>query len=223
MPKVKLTPPSGLGVREQDLDVRKLMRAVVLRLSGVAIAAGLAIAALAFTFMLIMPLKRSVPYVVHVDNQTGQVSVPTTQVVQRFRPQWINKAYFLRNWIVDLLTINQYTTVAIDDPAAQAFLRGSNAISEYNSFRASDNTFVRLAKNPALVRTVNIQSLEPVAGTKNMAVAQVQTTTHTHGHVRVTNRLITISYVFINSTDPATLHQNPIGIYITDFQISKQS
>lgn len=60
---------------------------------------GLAIAALAFTLYHMMPLKTVVPYIVRVDNVTGQVAVSPLDLkhyqvrereIRRFMAWWIN-------------------------------------------------------------------------------------------------------------------------------------
>lgn len=211
---------SPASLPEVELNTRALMSSVTSKLVKVAIATSVGCTCMAVAFMLLLPLKQSVPYIVHVNDQTGEVTVPAGQSVTAFKPQWDNTAFFLRRWITDMFTINQYLTASVEDPRAQYFLRGANAISEYKAFRVSDDTFARLVADPSLVRDVKITSLTPVAGTKNGAVAQITMTTLSKGTTTTVNSLLTVYYVFLPSTDPAVLQKNPIGVYITDFKLS---
>lgn len=205
---------------DTDLNTRALMSAVNGKLSRVSIATSMACAFLAFALWSMMPLKQAVPYVVQVNSTSGEVTVPADQAVAQFNPQWASIDFFLRRWVTDMFTINQYLTVNIYDPRAQGFLRGQNAIAEYKAFRESDKTFEQLAEDPSLVRDVNILSLTPIAGTENGVVAQVTMTVHRKGQPLVVNKLVTIYYAFIKTNDIPTLRQNPISIYITDFKLS---
>ena len=208
------------SVADEDLDTRRLMTGVNSRIIKVAIMASAAVLGMVIVLVMLMPLKRAVPYVVQVNKTTGEVSVPVDQNVAQFNPTWTNTQYFLRRWIDDMFTINQYLTVNVTDPRAQAFIRGGNAISEYKAFRSDDHTFDRLVSDPSMVRDVKILTLTKVAGTKNGVVAQVSLTTHAKGHVKTVTKLVTIYYIFLHSSDIQTLRTNPIGLYITDFKVS---
>lgn len=205
---------------DTELNTRAFMSTVTAKLSKVSIASSMACAFLAFALWSMMPLKQAVPYVVKVNDSTGEVTVPADQSVAQFNPQWASIEFFLRRWVTDMFTINQYLTVNINDPRAQAFLRGQNAIAEYKAFRASDRTFEQLAEDPSLVRDVKILSMTPIAGTTNGVVAQITMTTHKQGQVYVVNKLVTIYYAFIKANDIESLRQNPISIFITDFKLS---
>jgi type IV secretion system protein VirB5 len=216
----KISPPSSIA--DEDIDTRQMMRAVIKRLSGVALFSSVSALACALALFMLMPLKTSVPYVVQVNRNTGEVTIPgSTSVV--YVPTWANESFFLRRWLQDLFTINRYLTVQIDDPRAQYFIRGENAIAEYNAFRAEDKTFARLAADPTLVRNVKILSLDPIASTKNGAVAQVQLTTIEQGRVIKQNLLVTLYFVILPPTTQSEMERDPIGIYVTDFKIAAAS
>lgn len=209
-------------LRSEEFDTRQMLLTVNRRMQKAAImSAGAALAA-CVAVLALLPLKKAVPYIVTVNKTTGEVSVPSQDAAVAFNPSWINKAFFLRRWIEDLFTINQYLTVQITDPRAQAFLRGANAIAEFKAFRAEDQTYIRLAKDPTLVRNVKVEDLTPIAGTKNGAVANVELTTIQGGQTTVEHRLITLYWVIIPPQTPEDARINPIGIYVTDFKISNK-
>ena len=200
-------------MRETLLGVnRRLQRAVILS-CGAALTASAAL-------MLAMPLKKVVPYVVNVNTTTGEVTAPRQQMSEHFEPAWANESFFVRRWIEDMLTISQHTTVNINAPRAQEFLRGSTAIAEYQNFRASDHTFERMAADTNMVRTIKIENFTPIAGTKNGAVANVTLTTIAGGMTKSSNILLTVYWVILPPQGPEDIDRNPIGLYITDFKVS---
>lgn len=211
---------SPATVADKDLDTRSLMASVTTKLSKLAMLNAAGVAFMAFALWVAMPFKQSVPYAITVNKDTGEVAVPKNQSIAQFKPEWANTEFFLRRWIDDMFTVNQYLTVNINDPRAQSMLRGSNAITEYKAFRAQDQTFERLVADPSLVRDVKILTLAPVAGTENGVVASIAMTTHSNGNVTTVTKLLTVYYVFIPSNDIETIRANPIGLYITDFKLS---
>ena len=213
-------PKSPIPVKDDEFNTRELLLRINKRLSGIAVSVGGGVIVLSLTIFVMMPLKKSIPFIVHVDNATGEVSVPQQQVMSQFTPAWANEAFFLRRWLSDLFTINQYLTVEQYDPRAREFIRGQNAIAEYKQFRDEDQTFDRLAKDPTLVRDASITALTPIAGTKNGAVAEVTLTTRNAGQVTVVHKLVTLYFVVLTPTDQQEINRNPIGIYITDFKIT---
>jgi type IV secretory pathway component VirB8 len=220
MAKTQFTSPASAA--DEEFSTRQLLVNVNARMTKVAVMTSAVSVSLVLILFLFLPLKKSVPYVVQVNKDTGEVSVPASQVSTAFNPSWDNKAFFIRRWITDLFTINQYLTVRITDPRAQLFLRGQNAIGEYQAFRSDDATFSRLVADPTLTRDAAVVNLTQIAGTENGAVAQVQLTTHTGGKETVETKLITLYYVTLPSTNVADLANNPIGLYVTDFKVSQK-
>lgn len=201
-----------------EFDTRQLLAETNRKLLMASIVSGVTALAAVMAVVGLTPLKQSVPYIVTAA-PTGEVKVVATET-GRFEPQWIHKEYFLRQWISDLFTINRTLTVQITDPRAQAFLRGNTAIAQFDAFRKADQTYERLAKNPGLVRDVEIESLAPVAGSNNGAVATVKLTTRNGEMVQVEKRLVTVFWVEIPPKNRDEALVNPIGLYITDFKIS---
>ena len=208
--------------KQDDLNTRALLVNVNRRMQLIAVLSSVAVIVLGLAIFAMAPLKQTVPFVVQVNKTTGEVVAPFQQSAQKYNPDWASKSFFVRRWIADLLTINNYTLATINDPRAQYFLRGQTAIAEFNNFRALDDTYAKIAKDPAMVRTVEIKDFTPVAGVKNAAVANVVETTIKGGQTSVKNVLVTVYWtVFPLSTlSPNELERDPIGLYITDFKIS---
>jgi type IV secretory pathway component VirB8 len=213
-----LSPPSAADATE--FDTRQMLLTVNRRMQKAVVASALATVVAAGSLLALMPLKRTVPYVLEVNKTTGEVVVPEQQPEATFRPAWQTKMFFVRRWVTDMLAINPYT-FRTTDPRAQEFLRGSTAISEFRQFRAEDNTYQQTVDHPNLVRQVQITQVTPVAGTKNGAVAQVQTETMLGGQPISQQWLVTVYWTMIPPTTPNDVNHNPLGLWITDFKISK--
>jgi type IV secretory pathway component VirB8 len=215
-----LTKPTD--VRDEEYNTRQMLLNVNRRMQVATVSAALAALAACGALVMLMPLKQTVPYVVNVNRTTGEVTVPQQQSWEKFDPDWMTVSFFLRRWVSDLFTINRYLTAQITDPRAQEFLRGTNAIAEFKEFRAQDQTYLRLAQDPTLVRNVTVKSITPIAGTKNGALADVELTTISGGVSKVEHRLVTLYWIILKPDNPKDAEQNPLGIYITDFRVSGQ-
>lgn len=213
-----LKPPSSASVEE--FSTRELLASTNRRMQKVVLVSSLSAMAACLALFAAMPLKRTIPYVIEVNKTTGEVSAPVQQTADQYTPTWASESFFVRRWITDLLTINNYTFVSVNDPRAQAFLRGATAIAEFKTFRAHDQTYDQLAKDPAMVRTVKIDDFTAVAGAKNAAVANVELTTIRGGQTTVTHELMTVYWTILPPQDPQDIQHNPIGIYVTDFKLS---
>lgn len=213
-----LTAPSSADATE--FDTRQMLLAVNRRMQKAVVASALATVAAAGSLLALMPLKRTVPYVLEVNKTTGEVVVPAQQPEATFRPDWQTKMFFVRRWVRDMLSINP-NTFRMTDPRAQEFLRGSTAISEFRQFRAQDNTYQNTVDHPNLVRQVQITQITPVAGTKNGAVAQVQTVSMIGGQTVTKQWLVTVYWTMIPPTSTDDVNRNPLGLWITDFKISQ--
>ncbi len=215
-----LRPPTD--VREEVFDTRQVLLNVNRRMQTAVVASAIAAASAAGSLLFLMPLKKTIPYVIEVNRTTGAVVVPQQQPMAGFLPDARVKLYFVREWIENLLSINQYT-FGTTDPEAQFFLRGKNAIAEFRAFREQDGTYSILTKNPGAVRKVSIQGVTPVAGTQNGVVAQVQTTMLVDGRETTQDWLLTVYWAFIPPQTREDVLKNPIGLWIVDFKVSKAS
>ncbi len=216
----QLQPPTD--VRREEFDTRQMLLTVNRRMQTAVVVSAAATALAAASLFFLMPLKKVVPYVIEVNKTTGEATVPQQQPAAEFSPDWNVQMYFVRKWIKDLLSINQYT-FKTTDPDAQYVLRGQNAITEFQQFRAEDGTYQALADHPLLVRNVDVQQVTPIAGTKNGVVARVRTTTLLDGQSKTQDWLITVYWTFLPPQTPQDIQKNPIGLWITDFKASKVS
>lgn len=209
-----------MSAKENDLTTREVIVNANRRLVGATIASAAATLAMAVAITVMMPLKESVPFIVEVNKETGEARIPPQVEAYRYTPTEEVKRFFVKRWIVDAFTINQYTMVKENDPRARAMLRGRNALAAYDEQMARDQKFQLLARNPAMTRDVTVESITPVAGTSNAMVANIVLHTRIDGSVSVINRMITIYFDFFNLRDRREAEVSPIGLFITDFKVS---
>lgn len=211
-------PKSPIPVKDEALGIRELVLTLNKRLAVAVVASAVSSVAMAIAILSLFPLKETKPYIVEVAKD-GSAYVPPQAPAEEYKPQKATIEFFLRRWVSDAFTINQYSTVQTLDPRARMFLRGANAIGAYNDFLRTDGKFDRIAKDPALVRDVEILNVAPIAGTDNGVIIDVKLTTRSGGEATEERRLVTIYYEFFRPENRRDVEVNPIGIYVTDFKI----
>lgn len=192
-------------VRRQNVVIGSLVFAVVV---------------LAFGYVILLPLKESIPYTVEVNKTTGEVSVPKQQEAVKFTPSEDSVLFFVRRWIKAELQI-QPQSARENEALATSMLRGDVAINKHRAFRSADATFARLGAEPTLVRDVSIESVAPVAGGSRAIVANITLTTTSRGATVMSKRLVTIYYEILPPKTRTDREQHPIGLYIVDFRIDE--
>lgn len=216
-------PKSPIPVKDDELGTRELLLTLNKRLAVVAVAGGTGIIAMATLFFFLLPLKEIKPYIVEVDKGTGAAYVPPQSEAVLYRPRFDTISFFLRRFVQDAYTINQYNTIQVLDPRAREYLRGNTAISEYADFLKKDQKFERMAKDPSLVRDVAFGSVTPVAGTNNGVIIEVKLTTRSASGTQEERRLVTLYYEIFPPETRRDVEINPIGIFVTDFKIGESN
>jgi type IV secretory pathway component VirB8 len=210
---------SPIPVRDDALTTRELVLTLNKRLAAAVIMVGVACIALAVVIFSLFPLKKDVPYIVQVEKTTGAAFVPPQTPAVNYSPETETIHYFVRRWVTDALTINQYSTVQSLDPRARLFLRGDNVITAYNDFMRTDKKFQRLAEDPTLTRDVTDMNITPVAGVKNSLIVDVKLVLRESGKTTQESRRITIFYELFSVQNRKDAEANPIGLFITDFKV----
>lgn len=210
---------SPIPVKDEALGTRDLLLTLNRRLAYTAIASAATSVVMAGVVVAMFPLKETVPYIVEVDKGSGAAYVPPQTEAVKYNPQFDTIAFFMRRWVSDAFTINQYSTVQTLDPRARLFLRGANAIGAYKDFLASDRKFDLMAEDPTMTRDVEVLAVTPIAGVKNGLVADIKLTTRRGGTAKEDRRLVTIYYEFFTPDNRKDVEANPIGIFVTDFKV----
>lgn len=209
---------SPIPVKDEALGTRELVLTLNKRLAAAAVASAVASVSMAVVVLSLFPLKEIKPYVIEVAKD-GSAYVPPQAEAVAYKPQADTIAFFLRRWVADAFTINQYSTVQTLDPRARLFLRGENAIGAYRDFLAQDGKFDLMTKDPALVRDVEIMSVTPIAGTTNGVIVDAKLTTRADGIAREERRLVTVYYEVFRPETRKDVEANPLGIFVTDFKV----
>ncbi|WP_138519166.1 type IV secretion system protein [Limnobacter alexandrii] len=171
-------------------------------------------------FSLLLPLKTIDPWVIEVA-QTGQAvsSNASTRRLDNFKPGAAEISYFLKEWTTKLLRIDPYL-VRAERAAAYEFTRGK-AQEEFRDWLKKDRPFELITEDPGFTRSVEFNTVTP--GQSGVAFVRVQTTDRpTTGKTTRVNRLLTIHYGTAPSTDPRILLENPLGFYVTHFEIQEE-
>ena len=215
-------PKSPIPVKEEDLSTRQLLLNLNKRLSFATIFLGAAVAGLGVAFSALLPLKETKPYIIEVARD-GSAVVPAQTEAVAYNPSFDSLTFFLRRWVVDAFTINQYSTVKTLDPRARSFLRGENALGAYRDFLSSDGKFVRMAQDPQMLRDVEILTTTPVAGTDNALIFDVRLVTRAAGVAKEERRMVTVYYEIFPPKNRRDVEINPLGIFVTDFKVGFDS
>ena len=209
---------SPIPVKDDALGTRELLLTLNKRLASAAVVSAVASVAMAITLFSLFPLKETKPYIIEVAKD-GSAYVPPQAEASEYKPQFETISFFLRRWVTDAFTINQYSTVSTLDPRARLFLRGANAIGSYDDFLREDGKFERMAKDQAMVRDVEVISIAPIAGTTNGVVVETRLITRADGKATEERRLVTVYYEFFRPENRKDVEANPLGIFVTDFKV----
>lgn len=190
------------------------------RYFGIIAVLSLIVIGLIVLFALLLPLKTIDPWVIEV-SQTGQAvsTNASTRRLDNFTPGSAEISYFLKEWSTKLVRIDPYL-VRGERSAAYEFTRGK-AQEEFRDWLKKDKPFELIAADPGFTRSVEFNAVTP--GQNGVAFVRVQTTDRpTTGRTTRINRLLTIHYGTAPSTDPRILLDNPLGFYVTHFEIQEE-
>ncbi|HEU0197444.1 MAG TPA: VirB8/TrbF family protein [Nevskiaceae bacterium] len=188
---------------------RRLLAALVF-LAVAVFAEGIAIVSM-------LPLKQRIPYFVTSNPASGAVSA-SLDVAQRFTPTQANEKYFLAKWTIDLLTINS-RTAKFGLPASYTMLRGG-ATGEWSAFVLNQwKPIDRLKKDPATRVYPTVDAIGMLSDTS----AVIRVTTRNASGVIEKHLLVTVKFAIIPPTSTAQVYTNPIGLWITHFQVTNEA
>ena len=124
------------------------------------------VAAIAF----MTPLVKTIPYMVKVDNDSGQVVAKPVQM-DEFKVESKMIAAEARYFVRNLMSIDPFLTRRDLDRAASRVV--GKASAELKEYLSTERPFERMAKTPGLVRTTEINSAD--ASQKNIVFVFAQT------------------------------------------------
>jgi type IV secretory pathway component VirB8 len=184
--------------------------------------AGLAIVAL-IGLVLLLPLKKRVPYFYEVDSGTGRVAL-SNRVVDELKVSDKNTAYFLRAWTARLVTINA-ATLKDGLPSAFRWTRGAAQTELDQWVDKVDRTAERIGKTPGLTRELIGVPTVSFNEDRNVAFVDFVWVEKVNGQETERKRkLLTLEFGLVppkegrEEADP----DNPLGLAITHFTINEQ-
>jgi type IV secretory pathway component VirB8 len=172
---------------------------------------------LAISLVVLVPLKKVVPYLVETNSEKLLVAQPFR--AEEFRPD----ARFVKaeatTYVRNLMTIDPYLTRGNFENAMRRST--DKAIGKVKDLIASDQPFERLAKQPGLVREAVVSSVD----TSQAGVLFVTVTTNermSQNPPIVEQWRFTIHYKTVAPETEAQLMDNPLGINFVYFERFKE-
>lgn len=174
----------------------------------------------ALAITTILPLKEIVPYVIGFDKESGGPKV-TNVVVEKYKPGEPELRYFLAKWVTKLLTIDRYT-MQRDLNEAYYMTRGK-ASDQFTDFMGTDNPVKQITADLTLARTVEISSVNFVS--EGAVIVRVTTTGRSaasSAKVDTKKLAITVHYIHVPPKTEKEIFENPLGLFVTHFAITKE-
>lgn len=181
---------------------------------------GVSVLALCIGMFRMLPLKERVPYVVQNEmdssgNPTGRLTVLESGMAA-FTPQEAHMRSALQEWVVDFLTIDQYTK---DQrlPRSYGRLRG-DALRDWTAYLSGTHKpLERLVQNPDYREIASVISISFL--NKDSALIRVKLTTRNGNERRV---VINLRFAIIPPSNDDEVYRNPAGLWITNFGVSNE-
>lgn len=214
------TPRVNLRGVQKYLNVVEGPRMENRRLLSLLIVAVLAVICQAVGFMLMLPLKERVPYVIQVEEDasgrpTGKVTVADSGVAA-FTPSEAHMRYFLARWSEDLLSVDE-TSRTVRLPASYALLKGQ-ALADWQRYITDvAKPLDVLATEPNYRQRAELISIAFL--TDSTAMIRVKLTNSKGMEKRVQ---INLNYAIVAPQSDADVYRNPIGLWITTFGVSDE-
>ena len=190
------------------------------RLFLIAVALSVVALAEAVALSMMAPLKTAVPYVVKVEKE-GRVTVEPA-LTQKYVPGQSEIDYALSKWVKNLLTIDFYLT---SNPKrnnileAYAMTRGK-ASEEFVQWFKENKPVEAVSKDPSLTRVAHVGNFMRVQ--EGAVIIRVTTETRSaKQNPETENKMVTIHYSIVPPKPEKEILENPLGLVITHFAISK--
>jgi type IV secretion system protein VirB8 len=182
----------------------------------------------AFALKGMLPLKQTIPYVIKVEEKAGDThtdraaAIPAAQydpavtVIDRDLLNFVKALYAMNAEAVPLILQQQQME-------GLAFTR-DRATAEFKEFVNKEQVYQRMAKTPGLVRTVEKKTLShrPDAPVVLIRYSTIERTKAApEGIVR--NWVMAVTYARTQPSDKDEIDRNPLGIYVTNFDIQEEN
>ena len=177
-----------------------------------------ATAFMALALVLVLPLKTVVPYVVEV-NQHGTIAAQPIPAAH-LKPTHNDLRFFLARWAHNLVALNPILTKR-HLVADYKTLRGE-AIPQFKAWIRHYNPIGRLMSDPTLRVAAQVESVNFLGkGNAYIKMDVTESSSQTGGRIKNLRYAITVTYVIVPPTTVADIYKNPLGLYETNFSITR--
>jgi len=220
--------PDAAFARARNEYMDSIGTVVVDRARLFIVAVGFFLLALVMGILLIMlfPLKALEPYVLVVDPARGLVgqSAGTVQRAAGYTPDRPVLERELFQFVERLYAINADYPRLIQDGhvAAYAYTRG-RAISEFRGFMDQERPYQRQKVTPGLIRTVERKTIS-FREDGGLVLIRFRSSERSNEKPQpvLHELLLTMQFVRAQPTERAELEANPLGVYITHFEVTEE-
>lgn len=172
------------------------------------------------------PLKTTAPYVILVDEAHGVVAKSAGQVrpAAEYTPDRPVLEREIYSFVDRLYSLNaDYPKVVVDGHiAAYAYTRG-RATTEFKAFLDAEQPYQRQTKTPGLIRTTEKKTISFREDGK-LVLIRFRTNERDSNRTVPISRdwLMTLQFVREQPAEAKELDSNPLGLYITHFEIVEE-
>jgi type IV secretory pathway component VirB8 len=220
--------PDVAFVRARNEYMDSVGRAVVdrARFFVIAVTLGCICSLLVIALIVLLPLKSVEPYVVAVDASRGLVGASATSVQRAasYTPERPVLERELFQFVERLYAINaDYPRVVQDGHlAAYAYTRG-RATTEFRNFLELEKTYLRQKTHRGLVRTIERKTIS-FREDGGLVLIRFRSSERTQERPVPLTRdlLLTLQFVREQSRDRTEIDSNPLGLYVTHFEIVEE-
>lgn len=184
------------------------------------------LAVMAVAIVRMVPLKTTEPYVLIVNDANGQVAKSAGEVRRAvdYTPERPVIERELMQFVARLYAINADYSKVVEDGhvAAYAYTRGL-AVNEFKAFMDTEQPYQRQKTTKGLMRTVSRNTISFKEDGK-LVLIRFRTSERSEDRPApvVRDWVMTMQFLRDQPTTPQELDLNPLGIYVTHFEVVEE-
>lgn len=185
----------------------------------------IAVIALSMTIKSMQPLQKTVPWVVTVNEASGETMVDTQAATswERYSPENNLISRELFEWVRPLLSLNGKYPELIERDLASSYYRTRGAAEEkFRRWIDQTKPSQEMVKDRSVIQTA--RRIAVSYRDRGMVLMRIGVERHSDGQpVQRSTYLASIQFVRTMPTTEQEIHTNPMGIYITFFDIQREA
>lgn len=174
--------------------------------------------------IMLLPLKQLVPLRVNVNETTGEVRTVGIDSKAKWQPSEANLRFFLGRWSSYTIGIDPNKKITEQQLKWSFGLCRGVAVNQFKDFIKTTGPVQRVDQDTSLSREVKILAIQQV--TSDTYLVRLQTIERSNSGVSKPIRFqMTIHFVLDPPApdDNDAIYNNPIGIQITNFQLTQEA